>query len=152
MQPCSSITYCTWFYVALLRKPKGEGRGFAGGPAVAPRNLWAGAACATSSLLSPSSLLPWSQEPQVITSPCLPAPWFPSSKQSLSFSLGNPRGGESWLYFSPDLGPWAMHSLTSGPGMAGGPETRPPPQATWPVGPALGKPVLAQSTAEVCGF
>lgn len=58
------------------------------------RNPWPGAAGAACSLLSPSSLLPWCQEPKAITSACLPAPvaskQLPRSKQSLSFSLGNP--------------------------------------------------------------
>lgn len=78
-----------------------------------------------------------------------------SSKKSLGFSLGSPRGvKESWPHISPGLDSWTMHSrLTLDPGMADGSETGPPPQpmcpkTTWQVGPALGSPVLAQNTAQ----
>lgn len=78
----------------------------------------------------------------------------PRSKKSLGFSLGSLRGmEETWPHISPGLGPCAMHSLTLDPGMADGSETSPPllptcPKATRQVGPALGSPVLAQSTAQ----
>lgn len=158
--PVSNIT-APEIHVVLLQETEGEGHGFAGGLAVALWHPWAGTGClaqlpASCFLLSPClhsccsgthNLRPLQPRASLHFSS-------PSSKKSLDFSLGSPRGAEeTWPHISPGLNPWVMHSLTLDPDMADGSETSPPPQpmcpkATWQVGPALGSPVLAQGTVQ----